>query len=114
MQRHGSRTSSLRRAGAVAGPGRSARRAVVILPRDAHKSAVHGLVLSGATPSFLSPRRHDGSGLSLGIGEADLREELARHGDEVGQVLGDRESQRKAQRTFLRQAHEDSFVASLE
>ena len=59
------------------------RRSVVILPRDAHKSAVHALVLSGATPCFLPPLRHPKSGMSLGIGKAALKEALQEHRDEV-------------------------------
>ena len=59
------------------------RRSVVILPRDAHKSAVHALVLSGATPCFLPPLRHPESGVSLGIGKEALEKALKDHGDEV-------------------------------
>lgn len=63
------------------------RRSIVILPRDAHKSAVHALVLSGATPCFLPPLRHPKSGVSLGIGTAALEEALKEHGDEVRQRI---------------------------
>lgn len=64
-----------------------ARHSVVILPRDAHKSAVHGLILSGATPCFLAPLRHLQSGISLGICKEDLKDALERYGDEVRDVL---------------------------
>lgn len=57
---------------------------MVILPRDAHKSAVHALVLSGATPCFLPPVRHPEFGVSLGVGTAALEAVLEEHGDEVG------------------------------
>lgn len=69
----GSSTSSARRR----------RKSVVILPRDAHKSAVHALVLSGAAPCFLPPARHPESGVSLGIGTAALEAALEEHGDQV-------------------------------
>lgn len=59
------------------------RRSVVILPRDAHKSAVHGLVISGATPCFLAPVLHPESGVRLGIGKDSLKAALEEHGDEV-------------------------------
>eukprot|EP00904_Undaria_pinnatifida_P009756 jgi/Undpi1/5910/HiC_scaffold_2.g01184.m1 len=63
------------------------RRSVVILPRDTHKSAVHALVLSGATPCFLPPLRHRESGVSLGVGTAALKSALKEHGDEVAAVF---------------------------
>lgn len=63
------------------GPAR--RRSVIILPRDAHKSAVHALVLSGATPCFLPPLRHPDSGVSLGIGTAAIQAALEECGEEV-------------------------------
>ena len=59
------------------------RRSVVILPRDAHKSAVHALVLSGATPCFLPPLRHPKSGIGLGISRVSLEAALVEHGEEV-------------------------------
>lgn len=72
---------------ATAQPGSNAplRRSVVILPRDAHKSAVHGLVLCGATPCFVEPIRHLDSGVSLGIGMAALNAALAEYGDEASE-----------------------------
>ncbi|CAN0298414.1 unnamed protein product [Ascophyllum nodosum] len=63
------------------------RRSVVILPRDAHKSAVHALVLSGATPCFLPPLRHPKSGIGLGISRVSLEAALVEHGEEVAAVL---------------------------
>lgn len=58
-------------------------KSIVIMPRDAHKSAVHALVLSGANPCFLAPLRHPDSGISLGIGRQALEAALQEHGDEV-------------------------------
>lgn len=66
--------------------GAKGRKSVVILPRDAHKSAVHALVLSGATPCFLPPIRHPKSGLSLGVSTAAIEAALEEHGDEVGEA----------------------------
>lgn len=85
VQWHNSRPSP---GNTISGPlptqhGPARRRSVVILPRDAHKSAVHALVLSGATPCFLPPLRHPDSGVSLGIGTAAIQAALDECGDEV-------------------------------
>lgn len=85
VQWHNSRSRPFHESGADShaknGGGNSG--SVVILPRDAHKSAVHALVLSGATPCFLPPARHAGSGISLGIEAAALEAALREHGDKV-------------------------------
>lgn len=92
VQRHNSRprsplvkiaTGGGGRSGSSGSSGASGRKSVVILPRDAHKSAVHALVLSGATPCFLPPIRHPKSGVSLGVGTAALEAALQEYGDEV-------------------------------
>ncbi|CAM9478656.1 unnamed protein product, partial [Hapterophycus canaliculatus] len=91
VQRHNSRPRSPLDPTATGGGGSDSsrsvgaggRKSVVILPRDAHKSAVHALVLSGATPCFLPPIRHPRSGVSLGVGTAALEAALEEHGDEV-------------------------------
>lgn len=66
----------------------SSSSSVVILPRDAHKSAVHALVLSGAMPCFLPPHRHPDSGVSLGICTAALEVALREHGNQVCRAKG--------------------------
>lgn len=39
----------------------------IILPRNAHKSAINGLILSGAVPVYLQPEIDDRLGISLGV-----------------------------------------------
>lgn len=65
------------------GGGGDGRKSVVVLPRDAHKSAVHALVLSGAMPCFLAPVRHPESGVSLGVSTSALKAALKEHADQV-------------------------------
>ncbi|CAN0514127.1 unnamed protein product, partial [Ectocarpus sp. 12 AP-2014] len=86
VQWHNSRPGRPPLADDPAGSG-GGRKSVVILPRDAHKSAVHALVLSGATPCFLPPLRHPESGVGLGVGTAELKAALKEHRDEVAAVF---------------------------
>ena len=60
---------------------------VVLLPRNAHKSAIHALVLSGAQPAWLAPAYDAESGISLGIPPTEIEQALARHGDRIAAVL---------------------------
>ncbi|PLX31938.1 MAG: arginine decarboxylase, partial [Clostridiales bacterium] len=39
----------------------------LILPRNAHKSAINGLIISGALPVYLQPEIDDRLGISLGV-----------------------------------------------
>lgn len=39
----------------------------IILPRNAHKSAINGLILSGAIPIYIEPQIHGQLGMSMGI-----------------------------------------------
>ncbi|MCT4593128.1 MAG: aminotransferase class I/II-fold pyridoxal phosphate-dependent enzyme [Anaeromicrobium sp.] len=39
----------------------------IIIPRNVHKSAINGLILSGAHPIYVQPEIHEGIGISLGI-----------------------------------------------
>ncbi|CAM9656825.1 unnamed protein product, partial [Choristocarpus tenellus] len=66
---------------------RSRRRSIIVLPRDAHKSAVHALVLCGATPCFIAPQRDPHSGVSLGMTTASIEEALEEHGEQVAGVF---------------------------
>ncbi|KAL3928296.1 MAG: hypothetical protein SGPRY_002446, partial [Prymnesium sp.] len=61
-----------------AGERGSMQTPVVLLPRNAHKSAVHALVLSGATPGWLAPEYDDASGISLGIAPCEIERSLKR------------------------------------
>ena len=53
---------------------------VVILPRNAHKSAVHALLMSGAQPCWLAPEVDASSGVCLGVAAAAVHEALERCG----------------------------------
>src|SRR6056297_2503343 len=39
----------------------------IILPRNAHKSAINGLIISGAVPVYLQPEIDERRGISLGV-----------------------------------------------
>ncbi|MFP4286086.1 MAG: aminotransferase class I/II-fold pyridoxal phosphate-dependent enzyme [Candidatus Izemoplasmataceae bacterium] len=39
----------------------------IIMPRNMHKSAYNGLILSGAKPIYIDPVIHDDSGISMGL-----------------------------------------------
>ncbi len=51
----------------------------VILPRNIHRSAVAGLVLTGARPVFVTPPVDPDFGIHLGVRPADLAEVVRRH-----------------------------------
>lgn len=48
----------------------------IVIPRNAHKSAIGGLILSGAEPIYLEPEIHDHYGISMGITPEAVREVL--------------------------------------
>jgi arginine decarboxylase len=51
----------------------------VIVARDAHKSLLSGLILTGAKPVFVSPRLHPELNLSMGVHPDDIRVALRAH-----------------------------------
>lgn len=51
----------------------------VVMQRSVHKSAIHGLMLTGAAAVFAFPRRDEASGLYGGIAAESVREALRRH-----------------------------------
>ena len=53
---------------------------VVILPRNAHQSAIHALVSSGAVPAWVAPDYDEKSGLCLGLRASEVRRALRTHG----------------------------------
>lgn len=53
----------------------------IIVPRNAHKSAIGGIILSGAEPVYLEPEIHDYYGIAMGITPEALREALAVNSD---------------------------------
>jgi len=53
---------------------------LVILPRNAHQSAVHALVSSGAVPVWVAPDYDAQSGLCLGLRASEVKRALRAHG----------------------------------
>lgn len=53
----------------------------IIIPRNAHKSAVGGLILSGAQPIYIEPQIHPDFGISMGITAEAVEEALSQHPD---------------------------------
>ncbi|MBE9159944.1 aminotransferase class I/II-fold pyridoxal phosphate-dependent enzyme [Nodosilinea sp. LEGE 06152] len=61
---------------ATVGPGEK-----IIVPRNAHRSVVAGLVLAGAMPVFVSPEYNRELGLALGVKAEDVATALVEHPD---------------------------------
>lgn len=61
---------------ATCGPGEK-----IIVPRNAHRSVIAGLVLSGAMPIFVSPEYSQELGLALGVKAEDIAAALVQHPD---------------------------------
>ncbi len=53
----------------------------IILPRNAHKSAVSGLILSGAIPIYIQPEINSDLGVAMGITVESVEETIGRHPD---------------------------------
>ncbi|MHB1419397.1 MAG: aminotransferase class I/II-fold pyridoxal phosphate-dependent enzyme [Bacillota bacterium] len=53
----------------------------IILPRNAHKSALGGLILSGATPVYIEPQLNRDFGISMGVTPEQVEATLNRHPD---------------------------------
>lgn len=53
----------------------------IIIPRNAHKSAVGGLILSGAKPVYIEPEIHPEFGISMPITPEAVEDALLRHPD---------------------------------
>lgn len=58
----------------VAGPGDE-----IIIPRNAHRSVVGGLILSGAKPVYIKPVIDDYMGIAMGITPESVRRALVEH-----------------------------------
>ncbi|WP_422446342.1 aminotransferase class I/II-fold pyridoxal phosphate-dependent enzyme [Thermoanaerobacterium sp. DL9XJH110] len=59
---------------AVAGPGDE-----IILPRNAHRSAIGGLILSGVRPVYIKPVINEYMGIAMGITPESVRRALVEH-----------------------------------
>lgn len=53
----------------------------IIIPRNVHKSAINGLILSGAMPIFMKPHIDAGLGIANGIDIEELKETIEEHPD---------------------------------
>ncbi|PZG33947.1 decarboxylase [Listeria ivanovii] len=53
----------------------------VLVPRDAHKSILHGIELAGGEPIFLSPQIHEEAGVANGVTPELIVETLHNHPD---------------------------------
>mgnify|MGYP002346010067 CR=1 FL=1 len=53
----------------------------IIIPRNVHKSAINGLILSGAMPIFMKPHMDSELGIANGIILSELRETIEEHPD---------------------------------
>lgn len=53
----------------------------ILVPRNAHKSVLMGLILSGARPIYLAPPRQEESGLYGGITPGQVEESFRQHPD---------------------------------
>ena len=58
----------------------------IIVPRNAHKSAIYGLIVSGAAPVYVMPELDEERGLIGGLAPAALEEALGRAG--TGTIQG--------------------------
>ncbi|WP_052049514.1 aminotransferase class I/II-fold pyridoxal phosphate-dependent enzyme [Leptolyngbya sp. KIOST-1] len=67
---------------ATVGPGEK-----IIVPRNAHRSVIAGLVLAGAMPVFVAPEYSAGLGLVLGIKAEAIAAALAHHPDSRAVLL---------------------------
>lgn len=53
----------------------------IIIPRNVHKSAINGLILSGAMPIFMKPHMDAELGIANGINLSELKETMEEHPD---------------------------------
>jgi arginine/lysine/ornithine decarboxylase len=53
----------------------------IIIPRNVHKSAISGLILSGAIPVYLEPEINENFGMAMGITPEQVENALRRHAD---------------------------------
>lgn len=60
---------------------------VVLVPRNAHRSIIGGLVLCGARPVYIQPEVDERLGIAMGIAPATVRQALADHPEARAVVL---------------------------
>lgn len=53
----------------------------IIIPRNAHKSAIGGIILSGAEPVYIEPEIDDFMGIAMGVKQETVAQALENHPD---------------------------------
>ncbi|MCY6372044.1 aminotransferase class I/II-fold pyridoxal phosphate-dependent enzyme [Clostridium ganghwense] len=53
----------------------------IIMPRNAHKSAINGLILSGAVPVYVQPETNDNLGIAMGVSVENVEKSIAENPD---------------------------------
>lgn len=53
----------------------------IIMPRNAHKSAINGLILSGAVPVYVQPETNDRLGIAMGVSSECIEKAIAKNPD---------------------------------
>jgi len=66
----------------IAGPGDK-----IIVPRNAHRSIIGGIILSGAIPVFIHPETDRELGLAMGVTPLTVEEAIQKHPDAKGVVI---------------------------
>jgi arginine decarboxylase len=66
----------------IAGPGDK-----LIVPRNAHRSIIGGIILSGATPVFIQPEVDHELGLAMGVRAETVEAALKQHPDAKGVLI---------------------------
>ncbi|GKU78100.1 aminotransferase class I/II-fold pyridoxal phosphate-dependent enzyme [Paenibacillus sp. L3-i20] len=51
----------------------------IIIPRNAHRSTIGGIILSGAIPVYIQPEINDKLGIAMGISEESLKKTIKEH-----------------------------------
>lgn len=67
---------------AIAGPGDK-----IIVPRNAHRSIIGGIILGGAVPVFMQPEIDMDLGLAMGVTPETVEETVRRHPDAKGVLI---------------------------
>lgn len=67
---------------AVAGPGEK-----IIVPRNAHRSIIGGIILSGAVPIFIQPEVDNELGLAMGVTPEMVEKAVLQHPDAKGVLI---------------------------
>ncbi len=67
---------------AIAGPGDE-----IIVPRNAHRSIIGGIILAGATPVFMHPEINLELGIAMGVTPKTVEQTISHHPDAKGVLI---------------------------